>query len=111
MMLQQDSPDDYVLATGKTNSVRKFVELTFEKLNISIDWQGRGNDEVGINKKNGKTIVKLDEKYFRPTEVELLVGHSSKAQKKLGWKAKTDLEKLVELMVDADFQKIKDQGF
>mgnify|MGYP001244073547 CR=1 FL=1 len=111
MMLQQDSPDDYVLATGKTNSVRKFVELTFEKLNISIDWQGQGSDEVGINKKNGKIIIKLDEKYFRPTEVELLVGDSSKAQKELGWKAKTDLEKLVELMVDADFQKIKDQGF
>ena len=111
MMLQKNQPGDYVLATGETNSVRKFVELTFEKLNISIDWQGRGINEVGINKKNGNTIVKVDKKYFRPTEVDLLVGDSSKAHKELGWKSKTDLEKLVELMVNADFKKIKDRGF
>ena len=68
IMLQKDQPDDYVLATGNTNSVRKFVELTFEKLGISIDWQGQGENEVGINKKNGNVIVKVDKKYF-PNEV------------------------------------------
>tara|TARA_B100000212_G_scaffold336693_1_gene310389 strand:- start:125 stop:1165 length:1041 start_codon:yes stop_codon:yes gene_type:complete len=111
MMLQKNQPGDYVLATGKTNSVRKFVELTFEKLDISIDWQGQGENEVGINEKNGNVIVKVDKNYFRPTEVDLLVGDSSKAHKELGWKSKTDLEKLVELMVNADFKKIKDRGF
>ena len=111
MMLQKDQPDDYVLATGNTNSVRKFVELTFEKLGISIDWQGQGENEVGINKKNGNVIVKVDKKYFRPTEVDLLVGDPSKAQKELGWEAKTDLEKLVDLMVRSDFEKIKERGF
>ena len=111
MMLQKDQPDDYVLATGNTNSVRKFVELTFEKLGISIDWQGQGENEVGINKKNGNVIVKVDKKYFRPTEVDLLVGDPSKAQKELGWEAKTDLENLVDLMVRSDFEKIKERGF
>ena len=111
MILQKKKPDDYVLATGKTNSVRKFVELTFEKLNITIDWHGEGVNEVGINKSNGNIIVKVNPKYYRPTEVDILIGNPAKAKKELGWEAKVNLEQLVELMVSSDFKKIKRRGY
>ena len=111
MILQKETPDDYVLATGKTNSVRKFVELAFKKLNIAIDWQGNGVNEVGVNKGNGDIIVKIDPKYYRPTEVDSLIGNAHKAKNKLGWEAKINLEELVDLMVESDFKKIKKRGY
>lgn len=107
MMLQQDTPDDYVLATGETIEVRTFITKVFEELNIEVEWQGKGVDEIGINKSNGKTIVKVDPKYFRPTEVDLLVGDASKAHKELGWKPKHSVGSLIKDMVEADLALFK----
>lgn len=104
LMLQQKEADDFVLATGKKISVRRFIELAFEEADISIDWKGKGVNEKGINPKTGKTIIEIDEKYFRPTEVDLLIGDSSKAKKKLGWAAKIPVEQLVKEMVASDIK-------
>jgi len=104
LMLQQKEADDFVLATGKKISVRKFVELAFEEAGIEIDWKGKGEKEKGINSKTGKTIVEIDKKYFRPTEVDLLVGDASKAKKKLGWTPKIPVEQLVKEMVASDIK-------
>ena len=87
-MLQQEKPEDYVLSTGKTYTVRDFVELTFKELSIDLEWRGEGRNEIGIDIKTGNKIVSIDKKYFRPTEVDMLIGDSSKARKKLGWKPK-----------------------
>lgn len=106
-MLQQDVADDYVLATGKTIEVREFVTKAFAELDIEIDWQGSGVDEIGINKGNGKTIVRVDPKYFRPTEVDLLIGDASKAKKDLGWEPTFTVEELVKDMVSADLALFK----
>jgi GDPmannose 4,6-dehydratase len=107
LMLQQDKAEDYVLATGKTIEVREFVTKAFKELDIEIEWKGKGVDEVGINKANGKEIVKVDPKYFRPTEVDLLVGDPSKAEKELGWKASMGVDELVKDMVQADLALFK----
>ncbi|MAY84636.1 MAG: GDP-mannose 4,6-dehydratase [Flavobacteriales bacterium] len=110
LMLQQEVADDYVLATGETIEVREFVTKAFKELDIEIEWKGKGVDEVGINKANGKEIVKVDPKYFRPTEVDLLIGDPTKAQKELGWKATFGVDELVKDMVRADlalFQRDK----
>jgi GDPmannose 4,6-dehydratase len=107
LMLQQDSPDDFVLATGVTNTVRHFVECAFKALDITIEWVGDGLEEVGIDSTTNKVLVRIDPKYFRPTEVDLLLGDSSKARKKLGWEPKTLFHELVEEMVAADFQALK----
>lgn len=107
LMLQQDKADDYVLATGKTIEVREFITLAFKELGIEVEWKGSGVDEIGINKENGKTIVKVDPKYFRPTEVDLLVGDASKAKKELGWEAECTVEQLVKDMVQADLALFK----
>jgi len=109
LMLQQDEPDDYVVATGETHSVREFVELAFSKVGIHIVWKGKGIEEKGIDNESGKVLVEVDPRYFRPTEVELLVGDATKARKKLGWKPKTTFNELVELMVNADL-KMLDNG-
>lgn len=101
-MMQQKEPDDYVLATGKKITVRKFVELAFAEVGIVIKWQGKGVDEKGINSATGSVVVEIDPKYFRPTEVELLIGDASKAKKNLGWEPKTSLEQLVKEMVTSD---------
>lgn len=101
-MLQQDEPDDYVLATGKTYSVRHFCDLAFAHVGIELEWTGEGVNEKGINKKTGKSVIEIDPKYFRPTEVELLIGDASKAKHKLGWEPKTSLEQLVAEMMKAD---------
>ncbi len=106
LMLQQDKAQDYVLSTGKTNTVRKFVELTFKELGIEIFWEGKGENEIGRNSENGKGIVKIDKKYYRPTEVDLLIGDSTKAKKELGWESKTDLNDLIKIMVKADLKKM-----
>ena len=107
LMLQRDEPKDYVLSTGETNTVRKFVELTFKELGIDIIWEGEGENEVGKNSDNGKEIIKVDKKYYRPTEVDLLIGDSTKAHNELGWKSKTKLNDLVKIMVNSDLKKIK----
>ncbi|MBL4651606.1 MAG: GDP-mannose 4,6-dehydratase, partial [Flavobacteriales bacterium] len=110
LMLQQETPDDFVLATGKTYPVRTFINMAFKEANIDVEWSGEGVSEIGKNKANGNVLVEVDERYFRPTEVELLIGDPSKAEKELGWKAKHSLEELVSIMVKADislFEKDK----
>src|SRR5579864_9360069 len=103
-ILQADAPDDFVLATGETRSVREFVELAFAEVGRSIEWRGKGVEETGIDRKTGKTVVRIDPVYFRPTEVDLLIGDSSKALKKLGWKPKTSFVELVRQMVAGDLE-------
>ncbi|MFV0298161.1 MAG: GDP-mannose 4,6-dehydratase [Hyphomicrobiaceae bacterium] len=102
MILQQDKPDDYVLATGETHTVRKFVELAFGHTGRKISWEGEGVAERGIDEQSGKVVVKIDPRYFRPTEVDLLIGDNSKARQKLGWSPKTTLDGLIAEMMDAD---------
>ncbi len=101
-ILQADQPDDFVLATGETRSVREFVELAFKEVGRSIEWRGKGVEEAGIDKASGKTVVRIDPQYFRPTEVDLLIGDASKAHKKLGWKPQTSFAELVRQMVVGD---------
>ena len=101
-ILQAEAPDDFVLATGETRSVREFVELAFAEVGRSIEWRGKGVEETGIDKKTGKALVRIDPTYFRPTEVDLLIGDSSKARAKLGWKPKTSFAQLVKEMVAGD---------
>ncbi|MFC6198805.1 GDP-mannose 4,6-dehydratase [Ponticaulis profundi] len=107
LMLQQEVPEDFVLATGETHSVREFVERAFSEVDIEIAWRGQGVEEEGINVKTGDVLVKIDPHYFRPTEVDLLLGDPSKAREKLGWKHKTSFEELVSMMVQSDLKQIK----
>jgi GDPmannose 4,6-dehydratase len=107
LMLQQDVADDYVLATGKKITVRTFVELAFAEVGIALKWEGKGVDEKGINIATGKIVVEVDPRYFRPTEVELLIGDASKAKRILGWEPKYSLEELVKEMVEADVALFK----
>ncbi len=110
MMMQHSEPDDFVLATGKKISVRRFVELAFNEVGISLEWKGKGVEEKGINKADGSVIIEIDARYFRPTEVDLLLGDASKAKKKLGWVPKLSIEELVKEMVASDvklFEKDK----
>jgi GDPmannose 4,6-dehydratase len=104
LMLQQQEPDDYVVATGETHSVREFAEKAFARLDITLQWQGSGVHEKGIDTKTGKIIIEIDPKYFRPTEVDVLLGDPSKAKQKLGWEPKVTFEGLVNMMVDADLK-------
>tara|TARA_B100000963_G_scaffold284333_1_gene253122 strand:- start:299 stop:1342 length:1044 start_codon:yes stop_codon:yes gene_type:complete len=105
-ILQQSVPEDFVLATGKAHSVKEFIELTFQELDIDIDWIGKNEKEIGKDAKTGKVIVQVDPSYYRPIEVDMLIGDSSKANKSLGWKSKTSIEELVKIMVQADMKKI-----
>lgn len=117
LMLQQEQPDDFVLATGVTTTIRKFCEMTFKELGIEIEWQGKGVDEKGIDKATGKTIIAIDPRYFRPAEVEVLLGDPSKAKEKMGWEHRYDLAALVKEMVDEDLiearreKLLKDNGY
>ena len=116
-ILQQDKPDDFVLATGTTTSIRDFVTMTFKELGIAIEWQGTGLDEKGIDAANGKVIVEVDPLYFRPAEVDLLLGDATKAREKLGWKPTYDLDVLCKEMVAFDLEAakkeklLKDNGY
>lgn len=116
-ILQNDKPEDFVLATGTTTSIRDFVTMTFKELGIAIEWQGSGVDEKGVDKATGKVIVDVDPQFFRPAEVELLLGDSTKARTKLGWKPTYDLQALCKEMVahDLDLAKreklLNDNGF
>ncbi len=107
LMLQQNEPDDYVLATGETHSVREFVEEAARVLGIEIEWRGVGIDEKGIDKKTGNIIIEIDPNYFRPAEVDILIGDASNAKKKLGWVPKTKFKDLVTMMTEADFEMEK----
>lgn len=106
-MLQQKKPDDFVIATGETHSVREFVENAFHHGGIDIVWRGRGIKETGVNKKTGKVLVTIDPKYFRPNEVNYLCGDCSKAKKILGWEPKTKFTQLVKIMLDSDIKKVR----
>ncbi|MGP0089937.1 MAG: GDP-mannose 4,6-dehydratase [Xanthobacteraceae bacterium] len=104
LMLQQDHPDDYVLATGESRSVREFVERAFAYIGRSIAWRGHGVEEEGIDQRSGEALVKVDPRYFRPTEVEFLLGDAGKARAKFGWQARTGFEDLVREMVESDLE-------
>lgn len=106
-MLQHNEPDDFVLATGKKITVRKFIELAFAEVGIELDWKGKDVEEKGIDKKSGKVLVEIDAKYFRPAEVDLLVGDATKAKEKLGWVAKYTVEELLKEMVQSDLAIFK----
>ena len=106
-MLQQDRPDDYVLATGEKHSVREFVELAFGEVNREIEWSGQGMDTMGRDKRSGQILVRVDPVYFRPTEVDLLLGDATKAREKLGWRHHTTFRELVSEMVAADLSVMK----
>jgi len=110
LMLQQEEPDDFVMATGEAHTVREFVDLTFRKLDMELAWENKGVNEKGIDK-NGKVRIEVDERYFRPTEVDYLIGDPTKAEKELGWKAKTKFEDLVAIMAKADWEKVQERGF
>ena len=110
-ILQQDKPEDFVLATGVTTTIRKFCEMTFKELGMEIEWQGHGVDEKGIDRNTGKVLIEIDPRYFRPAEVDLLLGDASKAKAKLGWQPKYDLEALCREMVKEDLQEAKREKF
>jgi len=109
LMLQQDTPDDYVLATGESHSVREFVERAFSHIGRSIVWRGRGVEEKGVDKSTGEALVEVDPRYFRPTEVDSLLGDPSKARAKLGWRHKTSFDALIADMVEADRVTVRDE--
>jgi GDPmannose 4,6-dehydratase len=110
LMLQQDEPDDYVLATGEAHSVREFVERAFACTGREILWRGRGVDEVGLDARSGKELVRIDPRYLRPTEVDLLQGDPSKAHARLGWRHRTTFADLVREMVEADLALVEREG-
>jgi GDPmannose 4,6-dehydratase len=105
MMLQQPEPDDYVLATGQTTSVRSFCELAAAALDYELAWEGEGVNAIGIDRRSGKTIVRVNPKHYRPAEVDLLIGDATKARDKLGWSANTMLPELIKMMVEADLRR------
>ena len=107
IMLQQDKPDDYVIATGEMHTVREFIEKSFKLLDMPIAWKGKGADEVGIDSSTGNTVVKIDPRYYRPTEVEQLLGDPSKAKAKLGWEPKVKFDELIKIMLEADYKALK----
>jgi GDPmannose 4,6-dehydratase len=109
LILQQDTPDDYVLATGESHSVREFVEKAFSHIGRAIVWRGQGVEEKGIDKSTGEVLVEVDPRYFRPTEVDSLLGDPSKARAKLGWRHKTSFDTLVADMVQADRITVRDE--
>jgi len=107
LMLQQDKPDDYALATGETHSVREFAEESAKHLGMDLAWEGKGLKEKGIDRKTGKTIIEIDERYFRPAEVDILLGNSAKAKKHLGWEPQITFSKLAERMTKHDYDAEK----
>jgi GDPmannose 4,6-dehydratase len=110
LILQQERPDDYVLATGESYSVREFVERAFRQVGRPIVWSGEGIEEKGLDKASGRVVVEVDPRYFRPTEVDLLVGDASKARKKLGWQKQTSFDALIKEMIEADLNAVARDG-
>ena len=109
LMLQNDKPDNYVISTGETFSVKDFINTSCNELRIDIEWQGLGIDETAIDKKTGKSIIRINPKFYRPTEVDLLLGNSTKAKKILKWKPKTNFYELVSKMIEYDYNKLKNK--
>lgn len=109
-ILQAEKPSEYVLATNETHTVREFVELSFGRLGMEIEWSGKAENEKGIDKKTGNTLVEVSPKYYRPTEVDFLLGNPEKAKRELGWAPKTTFKSLVEIMTDADFELAKKEA-
>ena len=107
LMLQQEQADDYVIATNETRTVREFVETAFSHVNIEVEWKGTGVDEVGIDKATGKTIVRVNSKFFRPAEVKVLLGNPEKAEKKLGWEREISFSELVKRMIENDMNLVE----
>lgn len=107
LMLQQDTPDDYVIATGETRTVRDFVNIAFQTADIELEWHGTGVDEYAVDLQSGKTVVKVNPKFFRPAEVELLLGNPQKAEQALGWNREISFSELVERMVENDLRMIR----
>ena len=105
LMLQQEKPDNYVLATGEVHSVREFVEEAFKVVGINIKWVGKGAEEKGVDEEE-RVLVDIDQRYFRPTEVDYLVGNAEKAKEELGWEPKTKFKELVKIMVEADLKDV-----
>ncbi len=110
LMLQQEEPDDFVMATGAAHTVREFVDLAFKELDMELEWKGEGVNEKGIDSKSN-VRVEIDKGYFRPTEVDFLIGDASKAERELSWKAVTKFENLVAIMAKADWEKVQERGF
>ena len=123
-MLQLESPEDFILATGETHTVRELAELAFKELGMELEWEGEGAEEKGILKKSvergawsekrldeGTVLVEVDPRYYRPTEVDMLIGDASKAKEKLGWEARVKFEELVRMMAEADWEKVQKRGF
>lgn len=111
LILQQDKPDDFVIATGEFHSVREFAELAFARVGIKLRWEGHGLDEKGIDSATGRVLVEVDKRFFRPAEVEKLLGNPEKARRELGWNPrKTSFERLVQIMVDADVELVAKEG-
>lgn len=108
LMLQKEHPDDYVIATGETHTVREFIELAFKEINISIVWQGSGVDEIGYNAQTGAVLVKIDPQFFRPSEVDCTLGDITKASKDLNWRPKTSFQELVRIMVHEDIRILQE---
>lgn len=109
LMLQQDTPDDYVIATNETRTVREFVEVSFKHIGVEVEWQGKDVDEIGIDKATGKTIVKINPKFFRPAEVDILLGSPEKADTKLGWVREISFDQLVKRMIDNDLALVEEE--
>ena len=107
LMLQQDSPDDYVIATNETRTVREFAEIAFKHAGVHVEWRGSQTNEIGIDKATGRTIVRVNPKFFRPAEVDILLGDPSKAEKELGWSREISFEQLVERMAQKDMEIVK----
>jgi GDPmannose 4,6-dehydratase len=107
LMLQQDEPDDYVVATGETRTVREFADCAFRAAGLELEWEGEGVDEKGISKDTGKILVEVNPRFFRPAEVELLLGNPAKAEAKLGWKREISFQELVERMVRNDLNLVE----
>ncbi|MCJ7801340.1 MAG: GDP-mannose 4,6-dehydratase, partial [Candidatus Marinimicrobia bacterium] len=110
-IMQLNKADDFVLATGETHTIREFADITFKELDMDLEWQGEGVNERGIDIKTGKTLVAVNPRYFRPTEVDLLIGNATKAQKTFGWKPKVKFEELAKMMAQADWEKVLKRGF
>ncbi len=110
LMLQQDEPGDYVLATGESHTVREFVELAFEHVGRGVEWRGEGVDEKGVDAASGEVLVEVDRRYFRPTEVDELLGDATKARETLGWRHRTSFVELVREMVDSDLAAVAHEG-
>lgn len=109
-MLQQNTPEDYVIATGETTSVRNFVELSFREIGIEIQWTGEGVEEKGYDRTTGNLLVEVSPEFFRPAEVDLLIGDPSKALKQLGWSSTTTLPELVQIMMKSDIELAEQQS-